>query len=85
MLQYYELVGARKDSVLSGLLPKHHRFGTWNDQAGYAGYVPSGQYFAGLYNVIMEKHAKEINQRMAMLSCKILTIDHSFKVCILIE
>ena len=31
MLQYYELVGARKDSVLPGLLPKHHRFGMWND------------------------------------------------------
>ncbi|KAF8328650.1 hypothetical protein F5887DRAFT_897466 [Amanita rubescens] len=85
MLQYYELVRARKDPILSGLLPKHHRFGSWDDRAGYAGYVPSGRYFAGLYNIIMEKHAQEIDQRMAMLSCRILTIDHSFKVRISVE
>ncbi|KAK2467195.1 hypothetical protein APHAL10511_000744 [Amanita phalloides] len=80
MLQYYELVRARRDSVLSGLLQKHQRFGAWDDRAGYAGYVPSGRYFGGIYNLVMEEHAREIDQHMAMLSCHILTIDHSFKV-----
>ncbi|KAK2464000.1 hypothetical protein APHAL10511_003944 [Amanita phalloides] len=80
MLQYYELVRMRKDSTLSGLLPKHLRFGAWDDRAGYAGYVPSGHYFGALYNLVIENHAKQIDQCMAMLSCCIMMIDHSFKV-----
>jgi hypothetical protein len=79
---YYELIALRLNSPLQlwGQLPKHQRFGAWNDRGGYAGYVPSGRYFGGLYNLFIESHSNEIDQHMAMLSCRILTIDHSFKV-----
>jgi hypothetical protein len=78
---YYELIALRLNSLLQlwGQLPKHQHFGAWNDRGGYASYVPSGRYFGGLYNLFIESHSNEIDQHMAMLSCRILTIDHSFK------
>lgn len=79
-VQYYELVNMRIRSSIAPLLEKHQRFGAWDDREGYGGYVPSGRYFSNLYNMVIEGHSSEIDQRMAMLSARLLAIDHSHKV-----
>ena len=60
--------------------PKHKPFGKWADTDGYAGFVPSYTYFRGFYDAMIEKHAAEIDQHMAMLPARIICIDHSHKV-----
>ncbi|KAK0451981.1 uncharacterized protein EV420DRAFT_1645916 [Desarmillaria tabescens] len=62
------------------MLVKHKPFRMWNDIQGYAGFVPSHNYFTGFYNMLIEKHARELDQHMAMLPAHILCIDHSHKV-----
>ncbi|THH17937.1 hypothetical protein EUX98_g9038 [Antrodiella citrinella] len=80
VLQYYEQVKIRHESAAGQILALHSRFGDCDDCNGYADYVPSGRYFRGFYDNFIESHAKELDQRMAMLSADILQIDHSFKV-----
>lgn len=58
----------------------HEGFGAWDDLNGYAGYIPSHHYFRGVYSALIELHAAEMDQRMAMLSGRSLALDHSFKV-----
>lgn len=79
-LQFYEMVNIRLESGCAPWLAAHQRFGAWNDREGYGGYVPSGRYFSDIYNLMIEKHGSEIDQRMAMLSARLLAIDHSHKV-----
>jgi hypothetical protein len=79
-IQYLEMVKDRISSVQASFLPLHSPFGLWDDLDGYAGYVPSHKYFRSFYDVFIERHAAEIDQHMAMLSGRILCIDHSFKV-----
>jgi len=79
-IQYLEMVKTRAQFATTGILALHRPFGTWADVDGYAGFVPSQSYFRAFYDALIEKHAPEIDQHMAMLPADILSIDHSFKV-----
>ncbi|KAG6835342.1 hypothetical protein H0H93_002451 [Arthromyces matolae] len=79
-MQYLELVKLRSHFIISSFFPLHEPFSAWNDLSGYAGYIPSPQYFGTFYNHLIEGHASEIDQHMSMLSARIICIDHSFKV-----
>jgi hypothetical protein len=79
-IQYAEMVKARMSATASGFLALHEPFGSWDDINGYSDSVPSHSYFRGFYDTMIEKHADEIDQHMAMLPARILSIDHSFKV-----
>jgi hypothetical protein len=81
-IQYLEMVNLCTPFTTTGLLSLHKPFGKWDDISGYAGFVPSHSYFKGFYVSLLERHAPEIDQYMAMLPARILNIDHSFKVCI---
>ena len=78
---YLEAVQERTQGIVSGLLPKATPFPRWNDPTGYAGYVPSHRYFRCFYDPLIEQHASEIAQHMALLSAEIISHDHSHKVC----
>lgn len=78
---YLEAVQERTQGIVSGLLPKATPFPRWNDPTGYAGYVPSHRYFRCFYDHLIEQHASEIDQHMALLSAEIISHDHSHKVC----
>jgi hypothetical protein len=79
-IQYLEMVKLCSQFTLAGFTPKHKPFGKWADTDGYAGFVPSYTYFRGFYDAMIEKHAAEIDQHMAMLPARIICIDHSHKV-----
>jgi len=79
-VQYLEMVKTRAQFATTGILALHKPFGTWADVEGYAGFVPSPSYFRAFYDTLIETHAPEIDQHMAMLPADILSIDHSFKV-----
>ena len=76
------MVKMRAQFSATGILALHKPFRTWGDVEGYAGFVPSHRYFCAFYNTLIERHAPEIDQHMAMLPADILCIDHSFKVCL---
>ncbi len=86
-VQYLEMIASHTlaNTVISGLLVSHKPFGMWNDTKGYAGFVPLHKYFTSFYNVLVERHAQEIDQQMAMLPAQILCIDQSHKVSNLIK
>jgi hypothetical protein len=79
-VQYLEMVKSHSEMTLEGFHAKHKPFGGWADVNGYAGFVPSHTYFRGFYDAMIERHAAEIDQHMAMLPARILCIDHSHKV-----
>ncbi|KAL6306809.1 hypothetical protein BKA93DRAFT_748184 [Sparassis latifolia] len=67
--QYLEMVKIHANSSFANLLLSHDCFS-----------IPSAQYFGGLYDLLIEKHSPEIDQFTAMLSARILCVDHSHKV-----
>ncbi|KAG2055820.1 hypothetical protein BDR06DRAFT_970603 [Suillus hirtellus] len=77
---YLETVRQQMQASASGLLPSSHPFPQWNDPNGYAGYVPSHRYFRAFYDSLIELHAAEMDQHMAMQSAEGLSHDHSYKV-----
>lgn len=79
-IAYLETVRQRMQASASGLLPSNCPFPRWNDPSGYAGYVSSHRYFRAFYDSLIELHAAEMDQHMAMLSAEGLSHDHSFKV-----
>lgn len=81
-VQYIEMISSRLSigKIGSAMLVKHKPFGMWDDIEGYAGFVPTHNYFTNFYNTLIEKHSREIDQHMAMLPARILCIDHSHKV-----
>jgi hypothetical protein len=79
-VQYLEMVLMCAHASATGLLALHQPFSVWGDSDGYAGFVPSHRYFRSFYDSLIEKHASEIDQHMAMLPARILCIDHSFKI-----
>ena len=79
-LQYLELVFARKHATFAKLLPRFQPFGEFSDRDGYAGFIPSPQYFRRVYVQFISSHAHEMDQHTSMLSSRLLQIDHSFKV-----
>ncbi|KAG1747482.1 hypothetical protein EDB19DRAFT_1582828, partial [Suillus lakei] len=80
-LEYLETVRQLAQSTAAGLLAPHLPFPRWGDPSGYGGYTPSHRYFQGFYDAMIEQHAGDIDQHMAMLSAELLSHDHSFKVC----
>ncbi|KAG6847920.1 hypothetical protein H0H93_004886 [Arthromyces matolae] len=78
-MEYLELVKLRISSVVSGMLSLHEPFSSWDDLDGYGSYIPSARYFSDFYNHLIESHASEIDQQMAMLSARMMCIDHSHK------
>jgi hypothetical protein len=79
-LDYLLMVRSRMQSPLIKMFGRVPPFGLFGDRHGYAGYVPSPLYFRTFYEQFMDKHAVGIDQHMAMLSARILSIDHSHKV-----
>jgi len=64
--QYLEMVELRLPYVSPGILTLHEPFGAWDDPDGYAGFVPSHTYFRGFYDCLIERYARQIDQKMAM-------------------
>ncbi|KAF8633831.1 hypothetical protein AX17_004351 [Amanita inopinata Kibby_2008] len=79
-LQYLEMIYERAQSGAAQFLPKFEPFGEFGDRDGYAGFVPSPQYFRNFYVRFILSHAQEMDQYTTMLSARLLQIDHSFKV-----
>jgi hypothetical protein len=80
-IEYLEMIKIRAASPVAHLFALYPSFGAWNDRNGYAGSVPTHKYFRGFYDSMIERHAPEIDQHMAMLPARIIKHDQSFKVC----
>ena len=78
--EYLEMIYECEQSVAAKLLPKFKPFGEFGNCNGYAGFLPSLQYFRNFYVQFISSHAQEMDQYIAMLSAWLLQIDHSFKV-----
>lgn len=55
-------------------------FSTFSDGTGYGGFVPSSSWLCAIYDGFIEKHKDQIDQRCAMGTAEICSIDHSHKV-----
>jgi hypothetical protein len=84
-LQYLEMLRDRKQGNMSQFFEKATPFGAFSDRDGYAGFVPSAQYFRVFYDVLIEGWSRELVQRLAMLPARRLGIDESFKVYIFVH
>jgi len=62
---------------------RYQPFSAFDDRDGYAGFSPTAPYFREFYVKFLGQHAAEMDQYTAMLSARILELDHSFKVCYL--
>ena len=80
-IEYLEMIKIHAASPTAHLFALYPSFGAWNDRNGYAGSVPTHKYFRGFYDSMIERHALEIDQHMAMLPARIIKHDQSFKVC----
>lgn len=80
-LCYLQMIHAQRGSVADFFKVKYERFSEFGDRNGYAGYTPSNLYFQRFYVKFIEGHAHEMDQHMAMLSARVLSVDHSHKVC----
>jgi hypothetical protein len=79
-LHYLETVYIHLRSSTAHFLLNFKPFGLFDDRDGYAGFTPSPNYFWDFYVNFISSHAAEMDQHMAMLSAKVLQIDHSYKV-----
>ncbi|KAH8068402.1 hypothetical protein BXZ70DRAFT_1069038 [Cristinia sonorae] len=79
-LLYLEMVYRKLHSPLSHMLSGFIPWPAFSDRSGYAGFTPSANYFRDFYINMTRARASEMDQVTAMLSSKILAIDHSFKV-----
>ncbi|GBE82644.1 hypothetical protein SCP_0410290 [Sparassis crispa] len=79
-LQYLEMIKDRKDGNLGMFFTKCTPFSAFGDRNGYAGFVPKADYFRQFYDTLIEFWAPEMQQCIAMLSARVLSVDHSFKV-----
>ncbi|KAG2192557.1 hypothetical protein INT47_012781 [Mucor saturninus] len=55
-------------------------FSSFDDQSGYAGYVPTPVYFRTLYTSIIEKLRPFMDKMLMLTGGKIIRGDHSFKI-----
>ncbi|TFK55407.1 hypothetical protein OE88DRAFT_1804266 [Heliocybe sulcata] len=78
--QYLEAVLARLQTPFTAYLTKFQPFGLFDDRNGYAGFTPSPNYFRQFYIQYIDSHVPEMDQYSAMLSGKLLVVDHSHKV-----
>jgi hypothetical protein len=62
----------------------YEAFSDFADTSGYGGFMPSSSWLCMMYDRFIEDHGEEIDQRCAMGSAEICSIDHSHKVCWLI-
>jgi hypothetical protein len=81
-LQYLEMICERKQGNMRNFYEKATPFGGFGDHDGYAGFVPSAQYFRVFYDTLIEGWSCEMVQWLAMLPARRLGIDESFKVII---
>ena len=65
---------------LGHFLIKTLPFSPFRDRDGYAGFIPSAGYFKRFYDQLIESWSGDMQQHMAMLSARVLSVDHSFKV-----
>jgi len=55
-------------------------FSSFDDPAGFAGYIPCSRWFRNAFDNFVESHHPQIDQYMAMLPAIICAIDHSHKI-----
>lgn len=59
---------------------KYTNFGNFEDGERNAGFVPSGHWLRELFDDEVATRAANLDQRMAMLDARIISLDHSHKV-----
>jgi hypothetical protein len=76
-LQYLYGIHSRRNSDPS--VP-YEPFGTFDDQKRYGGFVPSSKWLREMYDNLIEEHGQEMDQKTAMCTAEICTMDHSHKI-----
>jgi hypothetical protein len=57
-------------------------FPDFDDREGYGGFVPSSKYLGTVYVSFILMHEQELAAQMVKASADIISVDHSFKVCL---
>ncbi|KAF7971123.1 hypothetical protein HWV62_21994, partial [Athelia sp. TMB] len=80
-VQYLEGIIFRKKCHLDAEISEPYEpFGTFSDATGYAGFIPSSSWLCTIYDDFIEEHKAQIDQKCAMGSAEICSIDHSHKI-----
>ena len=84
-LQYLQAVAAGS-KLKQWLQRTNHPFPKFEDTSanGFHGFVPSAQLLCDMYHHFIEEHHAELEQHTAMRSGEVCSIDHSFKVSLLL-
>ncbi|KAI7850648.1 hypothetical protein BDC45DRAFT_572874 [Circinella umbellata] len=64
----------------NGASQSHPSFSNFDDQLGYAGYVPSATYLRMIYTAIMDQLRLFMDKSMMVLDGVVLKGDHTFKI-----
>jgi hypothetical protein len=83
--QFLEMVLDRQQGTLSRYWTATNPFSDFRDLNGYAGFIPSAQYFGHFYDKLVEESARETQQMIAALPVDVLKQDHSFKVSYVLD
>ncbi|KAJ6568492.1 hypothetical protein B0H19DRAFT_938738 [Mycena capillaripes] len=59
--------------------PGFTEFSSFDDPAGYSGFVPSSSWLNMMYNTYIEEHGPAMDQQAAMKSLRIGAMDHHYK------
>lgn len=81
-IQYLEFLSDRDRTLDTWMGEKYLAFPPFEDRSpsGFHGYTPSANYLRNIFDSFIEQHRQEIDQNMAMRSCRVGAIDHSHKV-----
>jgi len=77
-VQYLDGLLTRRDNA--DPTTTYEVFSDFSDPAGYGGFVPSSSWLCMMYDAFIEDHGEQIDQKCAMCSGDICSLDHSHKV-----
>lgn len=79
-LSYLSALKERRDNPYTRDQTVVKDFSKFDDPLGYAGHVPSANFFSHTYTSMLRVFRPAMDAQMAMLDADILKDDHSFKI-----
>ncbi|KAF9231724.1 hypothetical protein BU15DRAFT_82048 [Melanogaster broomeanus] len=78
--QFLEMIADQNFGSLAQCWTSRRPFGEFGDCNGYAGFIPSVQYFGRFYDMMVEEEAPQLQQIICSRPANILKHDHTFKI-----
>ncbi|KAF9235590.1 hypothetical protein BU15DRAFT_77816 [Melanogaster broomeanus] len=78
--QFLRMIADQNFGSLAQCWTSRRPFGEFGDCNGYAGFIPSVQYFGRFYDMMVEEEAPQLQQIICSRPANILKHDHTFKI-----